>query len=35
VIECADLDAAIYAASRHPFAVLGGAVEVRPFLQGA
>ena len=35
VIECADLDAAIYAASRHPVAVLGGTVEVRPFLQGA
>jgi hypothetical protein len=30
VIECADLDEAIYAASRHPVARSGGAVEVRP-----
>jgi hypothetical protein len=35
VIECADLDEAIYAASRHPVAVLGGVVEVRPFLGSA
>ena len=35
VIECADLDEAIYAASRHPVALLGGVVEVRPFLHGA
>jgi hypothetical protein len=32
VIEVADLDAAIEAASRHPVAQLGGVVEVRPFL---
>jgi hypothetical protein len=32
VIECADLDTAIEAASRHPVAQLGGVVEVRPFL---
>ncbi len=32
VIECADLDEAIYAASRHPVALSGGAVEVRPVL---
>ena len=32
VIECAGLEQAIYAASRHPVAVLGGAVEVRPLL---
>ena len=32
VIECASLDDAIVAASRHPVAQLGGAVEVRPFL---
>ncbi len=30
VIECADLDEAIYAASRHPVALSGGVVEVRP-----
>ena len=30
VIECADLDDAIYAASRHPVARFGS-VEVRPF----
>ena len=30
VIECADLDEAIYAASRHPVAQQGGVVEVRP-----
>jgi len=30
VIECADLDEAIYAASRHPVARSGGVVEVRP-----
>jgi hypothetical protein len=34
VIECADLDEAIYAASRHPVAILGGVVEVRPMLAG-
>jgi hypothetical protein len=32
VIECADLDEAIYAASRHPVALGGGLVEVRPIL---
>jgi hypothetical protein len=32
VIECADLDEAIYAASRHPVARDGGVVEVRPIL---
>jgi hypothetical protein len=32
VIECADLDEAIYAASRHPAALSGGVVEVRPIL---
>lgn len=32
VIECADLDEAIYAASRHPVALNGGVVEVRPVL---
>jgi len=32
VIECTDLDEAIYAASRHPAAVKGGVVEVRPIL---
>lgn len=32
VIECADLDEAIFAASRHPVALTGGVVEVRPIL---
>ena len=32
VIECADLDEAIFAASRHPVAQNGGVVEVRPLL---
>jgi hypothetical protein len=32
VIECADLDEAIYAASRHPVALGGGVIEVRPVL---
>jgi hypothetical protein len=32
VIECADLDEAIFAASRHPVAQNGGIVEVRPIL---
>ena len=32
VIECADLDEAIYVASRHPVAQRGGVVEVRPLL---
>jgi hypothetical protein len=32
VIECADLDEAIFAASRHPVARNGGVVEVRPIL---
>ena len=32
VIECSDLDEAIYAASRHPVAQNGGVVEVRPIL---
>jgi hypothetical protein len=32
VIECADLDEAIFAASRHPVAQNGGVVEVRPVL---
>ncbi len=32
VIECADLDEAIFAASRHPVAQQGGVVEVRPIL---
>ena len=32
VIECADLDEAIYAASRHPVTQRGGVVEVRPIL---
>jgi hypothetical protein len=30
VIECDDLDEAIYAASRHPVAQHGGVIEVRP-----
>jgi hypothetical protein len=34
VIEAADLDEAIVAASRHPVAVAGGLVEVRPILAG-
>lgn len=32
VIECASLDDAVVAASEHPVAQLGGAVEVRPLL---
>jgi len=32
VIECADLDEAIYAASRHPVARDGGVVEIRPIM---
>jgi len=32
VIECANLDEAIFAASRHPVARSGGVVEVRPVL---
>ena len=32
VIDCADLDASTQAAARHPVALLGGVVEVRPFL---
>ena len=32
VIECTDLEEAIYAASRHPVALAGGVVEVRPIL---
>jgi hypothetical protein len=32
VIECANLDEAIYAASRHPVTRNGGVVEVRPIL---
>ena len=32
VIECADLDEAIFAAARHPVAQNGGVVEVRPIL---
>ena len=32
VIECADLDEAIYVASRHPVAQNGGVIEVRPIL---
>jgi hypothetical protein len=32
VIECTDLDEAIYAASQHPVALNGGVVEVRPVL---
>lgn len=32
VIECANLDEAIFAASRHPVARNGGVVEVRPVL---
>jgi hypothetical protein len=32
VIECTDLDEAIYAASRHPVAQQGGVIEVRPIL---
>ena len=32
IIECADLDEAIFAASRHPVARHGGVVEVRPVL---
>ena len=35
VIECIDLDTAIEAASQHPVALLGGVVEVRPFLGSA
>jgi hypothetical protein len=34
VIEAADLDEAIVAASRHPVALAGGLVEVRPILAG-
>jgi hypothetical protein len=34
VIECANLDEAIYTASRHPVALNGGRVEVRPVLAG-
>jgi hypothetical protein len=34
VIECADLNQAIQVASRHPVALAGGAVEIRPFLAG-
>jgi hypothetical protein len=34
VIECADPDEAIYAASRHPATLKGGVVEVRPILVG-
>lgn len=30
IIECEDLDEAIYAASRHPVAQSGGVIEVRP-----
>jgi hypothetical protein len=30
VIDCADLDEAIYAAARHPATLKGGVVEVRP-----
>jgi hypothetical protein len=32
VIDCADLDEAIYAAARHPATLKGGVVEVRPIL---
>jgi hypothetical protein len=32
VIECADLDEAIYAASRHPVALAGASIEVRPIM---
>jgi hypothetical protein len=32
VIECADLDEAIFVASRHPVAQNGGVIEVRPIL---
>jgi hypothetical protein len=32
VIECADLDEAIFAASRHPVARDGGVIEIRPIL---
>jgi len=35
VIECANLDEAIYAASRHPVAQNGGTIEVRPLLASA
>jgi hypothetical protein len=34
VIECADLDEAIFTAARHPVAVNGGRIEVRPILAG-
>jgi hypothetical protein len=33
VIECADLDEAVYTASRHPVAQNGGRVEIRPILR--
>jgi hypothetical protein len=33
VIECADLDEAVYTASRHPVAQQGGRVEIRPILR--
>jgi hypothetical protein len=32
VIECADLDEAIFTASRHPVTLHGGRVEIRPIL---
>jgi hypothetical protein len=32
IIECTDLDEAIFAASRHPATLQGGVVEVRPLL---
>jgi hypothetical protein len=34
VIECADLDEAVYVASRHPGAERGGRIEIRPVLPG-
>jgi hypothetical protein len=32
IIDVADLDEAVYVASRHPVAITGGRVEVRPIL---
>jgi len=34
VIDVADLDEAVYVASRHPVAIDGGRIEIRPLLTG-
>ena len=34
VIDVADLDEAVYVASRHPVAAQGGRIEIRPILPG-